>query len=266
MSKDIRNRIRLNLLESLHFAGSGHPGGSLSCVDILYVLYFKVANICRNNLNDVNRDRIILSKGHAAPALYSVFEAKEFINKEELYKLRHTGSLLEGHPTLKIPGVEAVSGPLGIGFSQGLGMALGAKLQNKTFRTFAILGDGECNEGQIWEAAMFASYHKLDNFVAIVDYNKLQSDDYCENITALEPLSKKWEAFGWNTIEVNGHDEASLIESFDRALKIKGKPTVIIAHTIKGKGISFMENDPLWHGSRAPNKDEMQKIKKELGV
>ncbi len=266
MSKDIRNRIRLNLLESLHFAGSGHPGGSLSCVDILYVLYFKVANICRNNLNDVNRDRIILSKGHAAPALYSVFEAKEFINKEELYKLRHTGSLLEGHPTLKIPGVEAVSGPLGIGFSQGLGMALGAKLQNKTFRTFAILGDGECNEGQIWEAAMFASYHKLDNFVAIVDYNKLQSDDYCENITALEPLSKKWEAFGWNTIEVNGHDEASLIESFDRASKIKGKPTVIIAHTIKGKGVSFMENDPLWHGSRAPNKDEMQKIKKELGV
>lgn len=266
MSKDIRNRIRLNLLESLHFAGSGHPGGSLSCVDILYVLYFKVANICRNNLNDLNRDRIILSKGHAAPALYAIFEEKDFIKKEELYKLRHTGSLLEGHPTLKIPGVEAVSGPLGIGFSQGLGMALGAKLQNKTFRIFAILGDGECNEGQIWEGAMFASYHKLDNFVAIVDYNKLQSDDYCENITALEPLSKKWEAFGWNTIEVNGHDEASLIESFDRASKIKGKPTVIIAHTIKGKGVSFMENDPLWHGSRAPNKDEMQKIKKELGV
>lgn len=266
MSKKIKNKIRVNLLESLHFAGSGHPGGSLSCVDILYALYFKIANICKNNLNDINRDRIILSKGHAAPALYAIFVEKEFILKKELYKLRHTGALLEGHPTLKIPGVEAVSGPLGIGFSQGIGMALGAKLQNMTFRTFVILGDGECNEGQIWEGAMFASHYRLDNFVAIVDYNKLQSDDYCENITSLEPLSKKWEAFGWNVIEVNGHDEISLIESFDRASKTKGNPTVIIAHTIKGKGISFMENDPLWHGSRVPNKEELEQIKKELGA
>lgn len=266
MLTNMSNRIRMNLLKSLYSAGSGHPGGSLSCVDILNVLYFKIANIYENNLNHINRDRIILSKGHAAPALYAIFVEKKFILEEELYKLRHTGALLEGHPTLKIPGVEAVSGPLGIGFSQGLGMALGAKLQNMTFRTFVILGDGECNEGQIWEGAMFASYHRLDNFVAVVDYNKLQSDDFCENITALEPLSKKWEAFGWNVIEVNGHDEISLIESFDRASKIKNKPTVIIAHTIKGKGISFMENDPLWHGSRAPNSEELEQIKKELGV
>ncbi|MDN5103205.1 transketolase [Aliarcobacter butzleri] len=265
MLKNTSNKIRLSLLESLYYAGSGHPGGSLSCVDILTMLYFKIANISKENLTDENRDRVILSKGHAAPALYAIFVEKEFILKEELHKLRHTKALLEGHPTLKIPGVEAVSGPLGIGFSQGLGMALGAKLQNMPFRTFVVLGDGECNEGQIWEGAMFATYHKLDNFVAIVDYNKLQSDDFCENITSLEPLSNKWESFGWNVIEVNGHNFLDLEEAFDRALKIKGKATVIIAHTIKGKGISFMENNPLWHGSRAPNNEELKQIENELG-
>ena len=265
MLKNTSNKIRLSLLESLHYAGSGHPGGSLSCVDILTILYFKIANVSNKNLTDENRDRIILSKGHAAPALYAVLSEKEIIDKKELKYLRQTNHLLEGHPTLKIPGVEAVSGPLGIGFSQGLGMALGAKLQNMNFKTFVILGDGECNEGQIWEGAMFATHHKLDNFVAIVDYNKLQSDDFCENITSLEPLSKKWESFGWNVIEVNGHNFLDLEEAFDRASKLKGKATVIIAHTIKGKGISFMENNPLWHGSRSPNKEELKQIENELG-
>ena len=259
------NQIRIELLKSLHHAGSGHPGGSLSCVDILYHLYFKEANINKENLKDVSRDRIILSKGHAAPALYATLALKGFIPKEELYKLRHTNALLEGHPTLKTAGVEAVSGPLGIGFSQGLGMALGAKLQNLSYRTYAILGDGECNEGQIWEGAMFGSFHKLDNFVAIVDYNKLQSDDYCDNITALEPLSDKWKAFGWHVIEIDGHNDSQIKEAFDRAKKIKHKPTVIIAHTIKGKGVSFMENNPLWHGSRAPNKEELAQAIEELG-
>jgi transketolase len=259
------NQIRIELLKSLHYAGSGHPGGSLSCVDILYHLYFHEANISKENIHDINRDRIILSKGHAAPALYAVLEAKGFIPKEELYKLRHTGALLEGHPTLKIAGVEAVSGPLGIGFSQSLGMALGAKLQNLSYRTYSILGDGECNEGQIWEGAMFASFHKLDNFVAIVDYNKLQSDDYCDNITALEPLADKWKAFGWFVIEIDGHNLSQINEAFDRAKKIKNKPTVLIAHTIKGKGVSFMENNPLWHGSRAPNPKELAQAIEELG-
>lgn len=261
----IENKIRINTLRSLHFAGSGHPGGSLSCVDILKVLYFNISNISISNLDDYARDRIILSKGHAAPALYATLVAKNIIEEKELYSLRHAGSLLEGHPTLKTPGVEAVSGPLGIGFSQALGMALGAKLQKQDFRTYAILGDGECNEGQIWEGAMFGAFHKLDNFVAIVDYNKLQSDDNCENITALEPLSDKWKAFGWNVIEVNGHNLLELEESFDRGSKIKNKPTVIIAHTIKGKGVSFMENDPAWHGSRAPSENELKLAIQELG-
>jgi transketolase len=259
------NYIRINLLKALHNAGSGHPGGSLSCVDILYILYFKIANIDKNNLTDKNRDRIVLSKGHAAPALYATLVEKGILSLGELLELRQTNSLCEGHPTIKIPGVEAVSGPLGIGFSQALGMALGAKLQNLSYRTYAILGDGECNEGQIWEGAMFATYHKLDNFVAIVDYNKLQSDDYCENITALEPLADKWRAFGWNVIEVDGHNLRNIEEAFDRCSKIKGKPSVIIAHTIKGKGVSFMENDPLWHGSRAPTKQELEIAIKELG-
>ena len=259
------DNIRINLLKALHNAGSGHPGGSLSCTDILTILYLKIANINKDNINDKNRDRIILSKGHAAPALYAVLVAKDILELKELLKLRQTNELCEGHPTLKVPGVEAVSGPLGIGFSQALGMALGAKLQKISYRTYAILGDGECNEGQIWEGAMFGSFHKLDNFVAIIDYNKLQSDDYCENITALEPLGDKWKAFGWNVIEVDGHNLIHLEEAFDRCSKLKGKPSVIIAHTIKGKGVSFMENDPLWHGSIAPNKEELEMSIKELG-
>lgn len=264
MQKKIDN-IRINLLKGLHNAGSGHPGGSLSCSDILGVLYLKVTNINNDNIKDKNRDRIILSKGHAAPALYAALVEKELLPLSELLQLRQTGSICEGHPTLKVPGVEAVSGPLGIGFSQALGMALGAKLQNLSYRTYAILGDGECNEGQIWEGAMFATFHKLDNFVAIVDYNKLQSDDHCENITALEPLADKWKAFGWNVLEVNGHNLPQLEEAFDRCSKIKAKPSIIIAHTIKGKGVSFMENDPLWHGSRAPNKEELELAIRELG-
>jgi len=248
----------------LHHAGSGHPGGSLSCADILYILYFKIANYKIENINASNRDRIVLSKGHAAPALYSVLIEKNIIEHDELFKLRHTNSLLEGHPTNNVPGVEAVSGPLGIGFSQALGMALAAKLQKQSFRIFAVLGDGECNEGQIWEGAMFGSFHKLDNFVAIVDYNKLQSDDFCENITSLEPLSDKWKAFGWNVLEVDGHNHDQLLEGFDRCSKMKNKPSVIIAHTIKGKGVSFMENNPLWHGSRAPNNLELEQSIAEL--
>lgn len=258
------NTIRINILESIKSAGSGHPGGSLSCVEILYLLYFKIANISKDNLNNKNRDRIILSKGHAAPALYAVLAQKNIIKKEELKYLRKTGHFLEGHPTMKTPGVEAVSGPLGIGFSQALGMALGAKLQNLDYMTYAILGDGECNEGQVWEGAMFASFHKLDNFAAIIDYNKLQSDDLCENITSLKPLDKKWEAFGWNVIEVDGHNLDELEKAFKIAKATVDKPSVIIANTIKGKGVSFMENNPYWHGSCAPNDEEMAKILDEL--
>ncbi|MBB1271634.1 transketolase [Psychromonas sp. SR45-3] len=259
-----QNKIRALALQALHHAGSGHPGGSLSCIDILYTLYFHIANINKDNLGSPERDRIILSKGHAAPALFATLVAKDILPKKELLKLRQTNNLCEGHPTVKVPGVEATSGPLGIGFSQALGMALGAKLQKKEYRTYSIIGDGECNEGQIWEGAMFATFHKLDNFVAIIDYNKLQSDDYCENITALDPLADKWKAFGWFVIEVDGHNIDALKEAFDRCSKIKGKPSVIIAHTVKGKGISYMENDPLWHGSCAPNVEQLNIAIKEL--
>jgi len=259
-----QNEIRSLALQALHHAGSGHPGGSLSCVDILYTLYFHVANINKNNLEDNNRDRITLSKGHAAPALYATLVNKGILPKEQLMQLRQTNCLCEGHPTVKVPGVEATSGPLGLGSSQTLGMALGAKLQNKNYRSYTILGDGECNEGQVWEGAMFATYHKLDNVVAIIDYNKLQSDDYCENISALDPLADKWRAFGWFVVEVDGHNINALKEVFDRCSKIKGKPSVIIAHTVKGKGVSFMENDPLWHGSCAPNAEQLAIAIKEL--
>lgn len=260
----LETKIRISQLKALHAAQSGHPGGSLSCTDILTILYFKVANINVDNVHHNNRDRIILSKGHAAPALYAVLAEKGFIEEIELLKLRQTGALLEGHPTLKIPGVEAVSGPLGIGFSQALGMALGAKIQNLSYRTYAILGDGECNEGQVWEGAMFGKFHKLDNFVAIIDYNKLQSDDYCENITALAPLAEKWKAFGWHVIEIDGHDFVQLENAFEECSKHKGNPSIIIAHTIKGKGVSFMENNPHWHGSKGPSDKELALAIQEL--
>ena len=261
--KDKARKIRTYILKSIYHARSGHPGGSLSIVDILVYLYFKEMNI--KDWQDPDRDRFVLSKGHACPALYSVLVLKGFIKEEELWNLRKTGAMLQGHPEFGIPGIEVPSGSLGQGFSNALGIALGAKRLNKRFRVYTILGDGECNEGQVWEGAMFGAFHKLDNLVAIVDYNNLQSDNKCDNITALSPLNEKWKAFGWNVIDINGHDFVEIDNAFKIAKKTKGKPTCIIAHTVKGKGVSFMENNPAWHGSRGLTEKEFKQALEELG-
>jgi transketolase len=227
------------------YAGSGHPGGSLSIAEIITYLFNCELNFSINNYLDQNRDRFILSKGHSCLALYAALAQKGFFNKKEFKKLRHVNGMLQGHPDrLKTPGVEFNSGSLGQGFSFALGCALGGKLNNRDFRVYVLLGDGELNEGQVWEGFMFGAFHKLDNIVAIIDNNRLQSDDLNTNITALEPITEKLQAFGWQVIEINGHN-------------------VILAHTIKGKGISFMENDPKWHGSLSPQGEERKIALKE---
>jgi len=256
------NKVRIYSLLSIFKGNSGHPGGSLSIVDILTYLYFEEMNI--KSPTDPDRDRFILSKGHACPALYAVLALKGFIPKRELWKLRKTSALLQGHPEVGIPAIEVASGSLGQGFSAALGIAVGAKRLNKKFRTYVILGDGECNEGQVWEGAMFGAFYKLDNLVAIVDYNNLQSDNTCDNVTALSPLADKWKAFRWHVIEIDGHNFEQIKDAFKEAKSIKGKPTCIIAHTIKGKGVSFMENNPAWHGSRGLTKEELKRALKEL--
>jgi len=249
------------------YAGSGHPGGSLSAVEIITYLFHRELNFSINNYQDQNRDRFILSKGHSCLALYAALAQKGFFDKKEFKKLRHVNGMLQGHPDrLKTPGVEFNSGSLGQGFSFALGCALGGKLNNRNFRVYALLGDGELNEGQVWEGFMFGVFHKLDNIVAIIDNNRLQSDDLNINITALEPITEKLQAFGWQVIEVNGHNFKKIANALEQAKKIKGKPTVILAHTIKGKGISFMENNPKWHGSLAPQGKERLTALRECGM
>ncbi len=263
--KKIANTLRRHIITMNCYAGSGHPGGALSAVEILTYLYFREMNIGPELADDPNRDRFILSKGHGCMALYAALAEKGFFSKSEFRHLRHVNGMLQGHPDrLKTPGIEFNSGSLGQGFSFALGCALGAKLQNKKFRTYVLLGDGELNEGQVWEGMMFGAHHRLDNLVAIVDYNKLQSDDYCENVTALEPLMDKFKAFRWYAMEIDGHDFKDIANSLDRARKIKGMPTIILAHTIKGKGVSFMENNPKWHGSLCPCNREKEKAMEEL--
>jgi len=249
------------------YAGSGHPGGSLSAAEIVTYLFHHELNFSLDNYLDQNRDRFILSKGHSCLALYAVLAQKSFFDKKEFKKLRHVNGMLQGHPDrLKTPGVEFNSGSLGQGFSFALGCALGGKLNNKDFRVYALLGDGELNEGQVWEGFMFGVFHKLDNIVAIIDNNRFQSDDLNTNITALEPITEKLKAFGWEVIEINGHNFEEIANALKQAKKIKGKPTVILAHTIKGKGISFMENNPKWHGSLAPQGEERVVAFKECGL
>lgn len=245
-------------------AGSGHPGGSLSCVDIITALYFH--HMRHNPLEPdwVDRDRFILSKGHAAPTLYATLAECGYFSLDELSSLRKLGGLLQGHPVTTIPGVEASTGSLGQGLSISCGIAIAAKIDNKDFRIYTLLGDGECDEGQIWEAAILASHYKLDNLTAIVDRNGLQIDGPTEKVMGLEPIAGKWKEFGWHVIEIDGNKIAEIIESLNEAKKIKGKPTVIIAHTFKGKGVSFMEWISAFHG-RALNKDEMAIALRELG-
>ena len=243
----------------------GHPGGSLSIADILTVLYFNELNIDEKNPKWEDRDRLVLSKGHCAPALYSVLANRGFFDKKELKTLRKLGSLLQGHPDMKkTPGVDMTTGSLGQGLSSANGMAIAAKLDNKSYRVYCILGDGEIEEGQIWEAAMASNKYKLDNLCVIVDNNNLQIDGKIEDVMSPYPIDEKFRSFGFQIIKIDGNDIDEILKAFEVAKNVKGKPTCIIAKTIKGKGISFMENEASWHG-KAPNKEEYDKAVKELG-
>ena len=248
--------VRKGIIDGVHSAKAGHPGGSLSAADIFTYLYFEEMNIDPKNPKDPNRDRFVLSKGHTAPGLYSALAHKGYFPVEDLLTLRHIGSYLQGHPDMKhIPGVDMSSGSLGQGLSAAVGMALSAKLKNADYRTYCLTGDGEIQEGQIWEAAMFAGSRNLDNLCVIVDNNNLQIDGTIEDVCSPYPIDKKFEAFNFHVINVNGNDFDELRAAFDEAKATKGQPTAIIAHTTKGKGVSFMENQDGWHG-KAPNDEE----------
>lgn len=255
--------VRIGIIEGVHAAKSGHPGGSLSIAEILTYLYFEYMNIDPENPKDENRDRFVLSKGHAAPALYSVLANRGYFDVSELKTLRHIGSFLQGHPDMKhIPGVDMSSGSLGQGISAACGMALSAKHFKNNFKVFTILGDGELEEGQVWEAAMFAGNKGLDNLTAFIDLNNLQIDGTIDEVNSAKPVDKKFEVFNWHTITIDGHD----FEQIEAALKeaeTVNKPIAIIANTVKGKGVSFMENQVSWHGS-APNDEQYEIAMNEL--
>lgn len=262
--KEISKEIRKDIIEEVYSANSGHPGGALSIVDILTVLYFYEMNINPQKPNDENRDRFILSKGHASAALYAELAEKGYFSKEDLKTFRKLGSYLQGHPDMKhIPGVDMTTGSLGQGLSAANGMALMSKLDKKGIRVYCLVGDGEIEEGQIWEAAMTASQYKLDNLCLIVDNNNLQIDGTIEDVMSSYPIDEKFRSFGFTVINIDGHDYEEIINAFEVAKEIKGKPTVIIAKTIKGKGISFMENQVDWHG-KAPKEEEYNQAIKEL--
>jgi transketolase len=259
-------RIRREIIEMIGAAKSGHPGGSLSAVEIVVELYFNRMRIDPKNPKWVDRDRFILSKGHAAPVLYAVMAEAGYADTplDQLNTLRKLGSVYQGHPDMRfIPSLEASTGSLGEGLSMALGMGFAARLDGRASRTYVMLGDGEVQEGQIWEAAMAGAFHKLDNVAAIVDYNRIQLDGFVHDIMEIAPLAEKWRAFGWHTIEIDGHDFAAIEKAFDEAEATKGKPTCIVAHTIKGKGVSFMENNPKFHGT-APTADEVKLALQEL--
>jgi transketolase len=256
--------FRIDILKMIYEAQSGHPGGSFSAIDILTVLYQEVMKHDPKNPEWPDRDRFILSKGHAAPALYAVLAHCGYFPHERLNHLRKMGSPLQGHPEKnKLPGVEASTGSLGQGISIGIGMALAGKLDRKDFRTYVLVGDGEINEGQVWEAALYAGTHQLDRLIVILDNNGYQLDGSINEIMPLDPLSDKWRSFGWNVIEIDGHKIGEILKAFEKAKTTTGKPTVIIAKTVKGKGVSFMENNNEFHGM-APTKDQFETAVKEL--
>ena len=261
----IARKLRVDIIEMLEKSKSGHPGGSLSACEILTALYFKEMNIDPKDPNKSDRDRFILSKGHGAPVLYAVLAEKGYFPKEELNSLRKIDSMLQGHPDMKrTPGVDMTTGSLGQGLSVANGMAIAGKLDKKNYRVYALLGDGEVQEGIIWEAAMFAAHYKLDNLIVFLDHNGLQIDGRNKDIMNIEPIDEKFKAFGWNVTSIDGHDFKEIFNAIDESKKIDGKPTIIIAKTIKGKGVSFMENQVGWHGN-APSKEEVEKAIKELG-
>ncbi len=260
----IAKRVRRQIVEMITAAKSGHPGGSLSAVEILVTLYFGVMRYDPKNPEWPDRDRFLLSKGHAAPVLYAVMADAGYVPADQLNTLRKLGSIYQGHPDRRfIPALDASTGSLGQGLSLGLGMAAAAKLDKSPTRVYVVLGDGEIQEGQIWEAAMFGAFHKVDNIVAIVDYNRIQLDGFVKDIMELEPLAAKWQSFGWHVIEIDGHDIPALQKAFAEAANVKGKPVALIAHTVKGKGVSFMENNPKFHG-QAPTAAELEAALKEL--
>jgi transketolase len=263
--QQIANRLRTDIINMLCASQSGHPGGSLSACEILSVLYFKEMNIDPKNPKMENRDRFVLSKGHGAPVLYAALAERGYFSKEELKSLRKTSSMLQGHPDMKgTPGVDMSTGSLGQGLSAACGIAKAAKISKDDYRVFALIGDGESQEGLIWEAAMFASHYKLDNLTVFLDHNGLQIDGTNEEIMNIEPIDQKFEAFGWNVIKIDGHSIDEIIESIEKARSLKDKPTVIIAKTTKGKGVSFMENMCDWHGS-APSEEQKDQAVDELG-
>lgn len=256
--------IRKSVIEEVFNAKSGHPGGSLSCTDMLTVLYFDEMNVDTKNPQWADRDRFVLSKGHCAPALYATLAEKGFFPKEDLVTLRKTDSYLEGHPNMNhVPGVDMSTGSLGQGISVAVGMALAGKIDNKDYRVYSILGDGELEEGQVWEAAMAAAQFKLDNLTAFVDYNGLQIDGPIKEVMCSEPIAAKFEAFGWNVYEICGNDVEEIKDALEKAKTVKGKPTMSIGKTFKGKGVSFMENQVGWHG-KAPNQEQRDQAIAEL--
>lgn len=262
--KIIANRIRKDALTAVYNAASGHPGGSLSIADLLSVLYFEEMRIDPKNPHDPNRDRFVLSKGHCAPALYGALAERGFFPVSDCATFRKAGSYLQGHPDMKgVPGVDMSTGSLGQGVCAANGMALAGKIDKKTYRVYTVLGDGELEEGQVWEAAMYAAHYKLDNLTAFVDFNGLQIDGDISKIMSPLPIDKKFEAFGWNVICTDAHDPIALYEAIQEAKSVKEKPTVIIMKSTKGKGVSFMENNAAWHGS-APNEEQYNQAISEL--
>ncbi len=257
-------RLRRHVVSMTATAGSGHPGGSLSAADIITTLYFKVMRHNPKNPQWAHRDRFILSKGHAAPVLYAALAESGYLPVPELSTLRKLDSRLQGHTDRNLtPGVEMSAGSLGMGLSFGIGVALAARLDGRNYRTYVLLSDGECDEGQTWEAALSAAHFKLDNLTAIVDCNRIQLSGWTRDIMNLEPLNQKWQAFGWHTIDIDGHDLNQILAAFDEARTRESTPTAIIAHTVKGKGVSFMENNVKFHG-KAPTPEEAEKALKEL--
>ena len=258
------NEVRKGILTAVHSAKSGHPGGSLSAADIFTYLYFEELNVDPKDPKKADRDRFVLSKGHTAPGLYSTLAQKGYFPVEDLKTLRHVGSYLQGHPDMKhIPGVDMSSGSLGQGISAAVGMAISAKLSGDTYRVYTLLGDGEIQEGQVWEASMLAGSHNLDNLVVIVDNNNLQIDGTIEEVNSPYPIDKKFEAFNFHVININGNDFDEIDAAFKEAKTVKGKPVAIIAKTVKGKGVSFMENQVGWHGT-APNDEQYEIAMEEL--
>lgn len=264
--QELARAIRIDILSMIFAAGSGHPGGSLSLVEIMTALYYKIMNNDPCHPEAAGRDRLILSKGHAAPVLYAVLASRGFFPRDSLSTLRRLGSPLQGHPSRNcLPGVEVSTGSLGQGLSVANGMALAARMDGSSWRVYVVLGDGECQEGQVWEAAMSSSHYRLDNLTAFLDYNGLQIDGPTDQVKSLEPLADKWRSFGWNVLSIDGHSFPEIMEATAKARSCRGKPTMIMAETVKGKGVPFMENRAEWHGA-APNQQQLAQALTDLGL